>query len=152
MGIKCQHQRDGGQHENGEVESHAVGSGLAKDVLRQGECDDDADEGESGCDSGATLPPRPPAEDQQSRGGDPGDLSAAMGHIGNPKHPDVQAVIEDAIKRILTCGKAVGILTGDVELAQRYIALGCTFTAVGSDIGLLARGAEQLAAKFVAPA
>ncbi|MDO6749505.1 aldolase/citrate lyase family protein, partial [Gilvimarinus sp. 1_MG-2023] len=24
----------------------------------------------------------------------PSDLSAAMGHIGNPAHPDVQAVIE----------------------------------------------------------
>jgi 4-hydroxy-2-oxoheptanedioate aldolase len=39
-------------------------------------------------------------------------------------------------------------LTGDAELAQHYIDLGCLFAAVGSDLGLLARGADQLAAKF----
>ena len=39
-------------------------------------------------------------------------------------------------------------MTGDAELAQHYIDLGCLFAAVGSDIGLLARGADQLAAKF----
>ena len=82
----------------------------------------------------------------------PGDLSAAMGHIGNPKHPDVLAAIEDAIRRIRACGKAVGILTGDEALAHHYIALGCMFTAVGSDVGILARGAENLAAKFKTPA
>ena len=30
----------------------------------------------------------------------PADLSAAMGHRGNPGHPEVQAAIEDAIRRI----------------------------------------------------
>jgi 4-hydroxy-2-oxoheptanedioate aldolase len=78
----------------------------------------------------------------------PGDLSASMGHVGNPKHPDVLAAIEDAIRRIRACGKAAGILTGDETLVRRYIELGCMFTAVGSDIGVLARGAESLAAKY----
>jgi 4-hydroxy-2-oxoheptanedioate aldolase len=78
----------------------------------------------------------------------PGDLSASMGHIGNPAHPDVVAAIEDAIQRICASGKAAGILTGDEAMARRYIAAGCTFVAVGSDIGILARGAENLAAKF----
>ncbi|PJI51731.1 hypothetical protein CTI14_54585, partial [Methylobacterium radiotolerans] len=32
------------------------------------------------------------------------------------------------------------------ELARRYIAAGTRFTAVGSDMGLLARNAEALAA------
>jgi 4-hydroxy-2-oxoheptanedioate aldolase len=78
----------------------------------------------------------------------PGDLSASMGHVGNPKHPDVLAAIEDAIRRIRACGKAAGILTGDETLVRRYIELGCMFTAVGSDVGVLARGAESLAAKY----
>lgn len=78
----------------------------------------------------------------------PGDLSAAMGHIGNPKHPEVVAAIADAIGRIRACGKAAGILTGDEALARHYIELGCTFVAVGSDISILARGAEALAARF----
>jgi 4-hydroxy-2-oxoheptanedioate aldolase len=78
----------------------------------------------------------------------PGDLSAGLGHLGNPGHPDVQAAIEDAIARIRACGKAPGILTGDEKLARRYIDLGCLFTAVGADLAILARGSEQLAARF----
>ncbi len=78
----------------------------------------------------------------------PGDLSASMGFIGHPMHPQVVAAIEDAVARILACGKAAGILVGDEALARRYIEIGCTFVAVGSDIGILARGAEALAAKF----
>jgi 4-hydroxy-2-oxoheptanedioate aldolase len=78
----------------------------------------------------------------------PGDLAAALGHVGNPKHPEVQAAIEDAIARIRACGKPAGILSADEALARRYIELGCTFVAVGSDLGILARTSEQLAAKF----
>jgi 4-hydroxy-2-oxoheptanedioate aldolase len=78
----------------------------------------------------------------------PGDLSASMGYLGQPTHPEVVAAIEDAIARIRACNKAAGILVGDETLARRYIGLGCTFVAVGSDIGVLARGAEALAAKF----
>jgi 4-hydroxy-2-oxoheptanedioate aldolase len=78
----------------------------------------------------------------------PGDLSAGLGHLGNPGHPEVQAAIEDAIARIRACGKAPGILTGDEKLARRYIDLGCLFTAVGADLAILARGSEQLAARF----
>jgi 4-hydroxy-2-oxoheptanedioate aldolase len=80
----------------------------------------------------------------------PGDLAAALGHIGEIKHPEVQAVIENTIARIVATGKPAGILTGDEALARRYIELGCTFTAVGSDVGILGRGAEQLAARFKA--
>ncbi len=78
----------------------------------------------------------------------PGDLSAALGFLGQPAHPEVVKIIEDMIQRIKGAGSAPGILTGDAELVQRYIELGCLFAAVGSDIGLLARGADQLAAKF----
>lgn len=78
----------------------------------------------------------------------PGDLSAAMGHVGNPKHPEVLAAIEGAIARIRACGKPAGILTADEALARRYMELGCAFVAVGSDQGLLARGADALAARF----
>lgn len=52
------------------------------------------------------------------------------------------------MRRIVATGKAAGVLMGDEALARRYIAAGCTYTAVGSDIGLLARGAEALAGKF----
>ncbi|MBN3759161.1 HpcH/HpaI aldolase/citrate lyase family protein [Paraburkholderia sp. Tr-20389] len=78
----------------------------------------------------------------------PGDLAAALGHVGNIGHPDVQATVDDTIRRIVATGKPAGILTGDEALARHYVELGCLFTAVGSDIGLLARNAEQLAARF----
>lgn len=78
----------------------------------------------------------------------PADLSAAMGYVGNLVHPEVQATIDDCIRRIVATGKAAGILTQDETLARHYLALGATFVAVGLDIQLLARGASQLAAKF----
>ncbi len=80
----------------------------------------------------------------------PADLAANMGHPGNPAHAEVQAAIADAIKRILACGKAPGILTTDEEFARRHIEQGCLFTAVGIDMALLARSAEALAARFKA--
>jgi 4-hydroxy-2-oxoheptanedioate aldolase len=78
----------------------------------------------------------------------PGDLAAAMGYIGQIGHPEVVAAIDDAITRIRACGKPAGILAVDEKLARRWIDVGANFIAVGSDTGLLARGAEQLAAKF----
>jgi 4-hydroxy-2-oxoheptanedioate aldolase len=82
----------------------------------------------------------------------PSDLAADLGHLGNPGHPEVQDAIEDAIRRIQACGSVAGFLTGDEKLAQRYISLGCLVAAVGADVGILARGAEQLAMRFKARA
>lgn len=78
----------------------------------------------------------------------PADLSASMGHRGNPGHPEMQAAIEDAIVRIRTAGKAAGILSADEALARRYIELGAAFVAVGVDTTVLMRGLQTLAAKF----
>lgn len=78
----------------------------------------------------------------------PADLSASMGHIGNPGHPEVQAAIDDAIKRILKAGKAPGILHSDTSLCQHWLDLGAVFVAVGLDGALLARSAERLVANF----
>lgn len=78
----------------------------------------------------------------------PADLSASMGHRGNPGHPDVQAAIEDAIARINKAGKAAGILSADQALARRYIELGAAFVAVGVDTTILMRGLQSLAATF----
>jgi 4-hydroxy-2-oxoheptanedioate aldolase len=78
----------------------------------------------------------------------PGDLSAALGHLGNPKHPDVLKTIDEAIARIRACGKAPGILTGDESLAQHYVAQGCLFVAVGADQNLLRDSAQALVGRF----
>ncbi|WP_257817429.1 aldolase/citrate lyase family protein [Phenylobacterium sp. J367] len=78
----------------------------------------------------------------------PADLSAALGHRGRPSDPTVLAAIEEAIGRVRGAGKAAGILNADKSLARRYLELGCTFVAVGSDVGLLVRGSDSLAADF----
>jgi 4-hydroxy-2-oxoheptanedioate aldolase len=78
----------------------------------------------------------------------PADLSAAMGHVGELTHPEVQATIETAITRIVKTGKAAGILTADEALARKYLSLGATFVAVGLDNNLLAKSTTALAAKF----
>lgn len=81
----------------------------------------------------------------------PADLSADMGYGGNPQHPEVQAVIEDAIVQIRKAGKAPGILIANEDLAKRYLEIGALFVAVGVDTTLLARTAEALAERFGIP-
>ncbi len=80
----------------------------------------------------------------------PADLSASMGHVGKPGHPEVQAAIEGAIARILKAGKAPGILSADRALAERYLSLGAVFVAVGLDTQILVRQTSELAAHFKA--
>lgn len=81
----------------------------------------------------------------------PADLSAGMGYLGQPDHPDVIATINQAITRIAQSGKAAGILDGNVAQARHYLTLGATFVAVGVDALLLARAAEKLAGEFKMP-
>jgi len=78
----------------------------------------------------------------------PADLSAALGHRGDAGHPQVQAAITDAIGRIVKAGKAAGILTSNEEWARRYLDLGATFVAVGTDVGILAKQTTALAKRF----
>lgn len=80
----------------------------------------------------------------------PADLSASMGHRGNPAHPEMQAIMEDATRRIVRAGKAAGNLSPDAATAQRYLEWGATFVAVGLDTNVLARETSALAQKFAA--
>ena len=80
----------------------------------------------------------------------PGDLSSDLGYLGDQGNPYIVELIEASIRRIVATGKPAGILTGDEGLARRYMAAGCTFTAVGIDTGLLARSSEAIARKFKA--
>lgn len=79
----------------------------------------------------------------------PADLAASMGHRGKPGHPEVQAAIEAAIATIVKSGKAAGTLTSDPALARRYLALGCTFVAVGVDVMLFVNAVRKLSHDFL---
>jgi 4-hydroxy-2-oxoheptanedioate aldolase len=78
----------------------------------------------------------------------PSDLAAAFGHLGNPKDSEVQAAIAEAAARIRAKGKSAGFLTGNPDDAEALFEAGYNFIAVGSDVGILARNAEALAARF----
>jgi 4-hydroxy-2-oxoheptanedioate aldolase len=61
----------------------------------------------------------------------PSDLAADLGYLGDPKHPKVQAAMAQ-----------------NAEDADRYLGLGFAFVAIGSDLAILARQSESLAASF----
>lgn len=78
----------------------------------------------------------------------PSDLAAGFGHLGNPLHPEVQ----DAMKKVLASaeahGKPVGILAPVEADARRYLEMGATLIAVGSDLGLFSGASQTLRAKY----
>ena len=78
----------------------------------------------------------------------PADLSASMGHPGNPGHPDVQAAILDAISRIRRAGKAPGILATNEAQARKWLDAGALFVAVGIDTMLLKSAAASLLQRY----
>lgn len=78
----------------------------------------------------------------------PGDLSTNMGAMGNPGAAHVQAAIQAVLDAARAKGKAAGILAPQQADAERYLKAGFTMVAVGSDLGLLARGSDDLVARF----
>jgi 2-dehydro-3-deoxyglucarate aldolase len=78
----------------------------------------------------------------------PSDLAAALGHIGNPAHPEVQAAITHLFAAIQAQGKPIGILTPVEADARRYLEQGASFVAVGNDIGLFRAQTQALAERF----
>ncbi|HEX7890910.1 MAG TPA: HpcH/HpaI aldolase/citrate lyase family protein [Ramlibacter sp.] len=78
----------------------------------------------------------------------PSDISAAFGHVGDPWHPEMQKLHEDAFRRIQAAGKAAGILTLDETLAKKHVEMGATFIAVGTDSNLMVKSTSALVSKF----
>jgi 4-hydroxy-2-oxoheptanedioate aldolase len=78
----------------------------------------------------------------------PADLAASMGMLGRSTEPAVQQTIDDGIKLVSKSGKAAGVLTTDRVLAQKHLDLGALFVAVGLDVSLLVKAAQELAASF----
>ena len=78
----------------------------------------------------------------------PADIGADIGVLGNPNHPDIWAVIRPAAQKLMQAGVPVGTLVFDPVFAKELLAEGFTFVACGSDLQLVARGADQLIAKM----
>ena len=71
----------------------------------------------------------------------PSDFAASMGHIGDIGHADVQAKIDETMKRIVTAGRTGGAYTSTADVA-RYVALGATLLMVTVAPWLAAAAAE----------
>jgi 2-dehydro-3-deoxyglucarate aldolase len=82
----------------------------------------------------------------------PSDLSASLGHFGNPRHPEVQRAMQRVLDAARANDKPVGILSGVEEDTQRYLELGMTCVAVGMDVVLLRNSSRQLCERFKAKA
>lgn len=78
----------------------------------------------------------------------PADLAASLGHPGDPDHPEVVEAIDRAVAAVTARGKPVGVNAFHEPTARRRIDHGCRFVLVGADVTLIARGGEELAARY----
>jgi 2-dehydro-3-deoxyglucarate aldolase len=74
----------------------------------------------------------------------PSDLAAGLGHIGNAQHPEVQQVIAAVMAGAARQRKTVGILAPVEADARRYMQMGASFVAVGSDLGAFRSSTQAL--------
>jgi len=79
----------------------------------------------------------------------PADLAASMGRLGEPSHPEVVEAVLTALRAAAAAGKPAGVNAFVPDEAERYLAEGAAFVAVGSDVSLVARATEGLADRFV---
>jgi 2-keto-3-deoxy-L-rhamnonate aldolase RhmA len=82
----------------------------------------------------------------------PADLSASMGHVGELLHPEVLALMADAVARCRRLRKPVGTVGGTPEVVAQYRAMGFDYVAIGSDLGLLMRAARSAMQTLAPPA
>jgi 2-dehydro-3-deoxyglucarate aldolase len=78
----------------------------------------------------------------------PSDLAAGLGHLGNSAHPDVQAAIAAVFADAQASGKPAGILAPVEADARRYMAMGASFVAVGSDLGAFRSATQALRDRY----
>ncbi len=72
----------------------------------------------------------------------PSDLAAGLGHPGNANHPSVQAAMAQVLAAGKAAAKPIGILAPLEADARRYLALGASVVAAGSDLGVFRAGTQ----------
>ncbi|MGH8176766.1 MAG: HpcH/HpaI aldolase family protein [Steroidobacter sp.] len=78
----------------------------------------------------------------------PGDLSAAMGRLGDVAHPEVQSALADAAKAARAQGKPVGIVGANPDMVRRFLDYGYDFAAIGSDMAMMTTRAVEFLRVF----
>ena len=79
----------------------------------------------------------------------PSDLAAGYGYLGNPLHPEVQQAMQKIIASAKEYGKPAGILAPVEADARRYLEMGVTFVAVGSDLGDFRNASQMLRDRYL---
>lgn len=78
----------------------------------------------------------------------PSDLSASMGYLGNPGHPDVVQAVSSGLQKIRAAGKHAGLLCLDPSLVEGYEAEGANFIGVAVDTMVLSQGFKEAIDRF----
>jgi len=73
----------------------------------------------------------------------PADLAASLGHLGDSKHPQVQAAIARIVEAAGRAGIPAGIFALDVALARQYREVGFRVIALAADIIWLVRATRS---------
>lgn len=78
----------------------------------------------------------------------PNDLSGSMGHMGEPRHPEVLAVIDRIIQTARKTDVFVGIAIGDdADQLNEWVDKGVQWLSMGNDCSLLLKAAQQTASQ-----
>lgn len=72
----------------------------------------------------------------------PFDLSASMGYIGEPSHPEVKKAVEKVEVAAMRAGVPLGISVPDKKAAYRLMARGYRFFVIGADVEYLFQSAK----------
>ena len=79
------------------------------------------------------------------------DLSGSMGHMGEPRHPEVMRVIEQIITRTRQTNIFVGMAIGDdVDFLNEWADKGAQWLMMGTDYSLMLHRANQAAGQVSA--
>lgn len=77
----------------------------------------------------------------------PMDLSQSMGPdvMGNRNHPELNAVIDQTIAKVVRSGKAVGTIASNLEMAEDLMRKGCRYMLISSDQDMVVQTARKTA-------
>ena len=78
----------------------------------------------------------------------PMDLSASLGHRGQPGHPDVLAAVRQVIDRARQAGVPTGVSIGSSPAqVLQWVELGVNWIAFGADVTLMIQSFQDVAAQ-----
>jgi 2-keto-3-deoxy-L-rhamnonate aldolase RhmA len=72
----------------------------------------------------------------------PNDFSAALGHVGDLMHPEVEEAIAHVLARAAVHGVPAGIWTPSTTMTKARRSQGFRFTTVGADYGFMLAAAD----------